>query len=247
MAICSAEGCNKEVGKRKFCKRHYDQMRLYGHTYNRTMLDKNEIIEYEDYAEIILYDRYSNEIARTIIDKDDIDKIKDIKWNYHKQEQYVRSSKFGPLHRYIMNCPNNMVIDHINRNRLDNRKENLRICTIQQNGVNRGLVSNNTSKFTGVSYDKHGNKKWVAILTYKNKKYKKRFINKSDAIRYRLLLEIFYNEDKYIAHYSLLESVLQNNLEYTLNDLFNTQSLEQLQEYINILFTDSLLEELGLL
>jgi hypothetical protein len=44
------------------------------------------------------------------------------------------------LHRFIMNTPDGMDTDHINGNRLDNRKENLRVCTRSQNNMNRESV-----------------------------------------------------------------------------------------------------------
>ena len=62
------------------------------------------------------------------------------------------------LHRIIMNCPDDKMIDHINMNKLDNRRENLRICTHQQNQHNRTKQSNNTSGFKGVSFNKEKQK-----------------------------------------------------------------------------------------
>lgn len=59
-----------------------------------------------------------------------------------------------------------MEVDHINGNRLDNRRENLRICTHAKNMVNRGVYKNNTSKFKGVSKHK-GENKWRAIVAGK--------------------------------------------------------------------------------
>lgn len=59
-------------------------------------------------------------------------------------------------------------IDHINRDRSDNRWNNLREATRSQNGANRRLHSNNTTGFRGVSYYKSG-KAWQAQISVKGK------------------------------------------------------------------------------
>lgn len=60
-------------------------------------------------------------------------------------------------------------IDHINGNRLDNRKCNLRPCTNLENSQNKIQKCTNTSGYKGVNFDKTRNK-WVAELKYKNRK-----------------------------------------------------------------------------
>lgn len=74
----------------------------------------------------------------------------------------VRSTK--PLHRWITNCPTGMQVDHINRNTLDNRKENLRIVTARENNMNK----RNNSKVPGVRWHSQG-KKWNARITIKGR------------------------------------------------------------------------------
>ena len=59
------------------------------------------------------------------------------------------------LHRLIMNVPKGKVTDHINRDTLDNRRENLRIVTIQQNLWNQKRPNNKTG-ITGVALHSHG-------------------------------------------------------------------------------------------
>jgi hypothetical protein len=59
------------------------------------------------------------------------------------------------IHREIMQPEPRMLIDHENRNALDNRRQNLRVCTSSQNTANsRKPNRNSSSRFKGVSWDK---------------------------------------------------------------------------------------------
>src|SRR5690606_41262750 len=57
----------------------------------------------------------------------------------------------GLMHRLINNTPDNMHTDHINNVRLDNRKSNLRSCTLAQNNRNTRPKHNSSSRFKGVT------------------------------------------------------------------------------------------------
>lgn len=59
-------------------------------------------------------------------------------------------------------------VDHINHDTLDNRKDNLRICTRSQNAMNQQKQNNNTSGFKGVCWSKH-NRKWVSRIVLEGK------------------------------------------------------------------------------
>lgn len=59
-------------------------------------------------------------------------------------------------------------LDHINRDKLDNRLSNLRETDPVRNGHNKGIITTNTSGFTGVSWCKV-RKRWRAYITYKGK------------------------------------------------------------------------------
>ena len=74
------------------------------------------------------------------------------------------------LHREIMRAIKGEFVDHINGNTLDNRKENLRICSSKQNSRNSKKNKNNSSGFKGVAWHK-SKKVWVAYIKvdYKNK------------------------------------------------------------------------------
>lgn len=74
------------------------------------------------------------------------------------------------MHRFIMGCVkgDNKIIDHINGNGLDNRKENLRICTSSQNGMNQNIwKKKKTSKYKGVNLL---NGRWRSGIKFKGKK-----------------------------------------------------------------------------
>lgn len=103
-----------------------------------------------------------------LVDDEDFDKCNQYKWSLGTGT-YIKSSKIGKLHRFIMNCPDDKVIDHIDHNPLNNQKSNLRICTISQNGGNRMKPKKYknrymTSKFKGVRWHKHA-KKWSSHIT----------------------------------------------------------------------------------
>lgn len=164
---CLVEGCNEKYHAKGYCQKHYGQIKRHGHILERTLSDPNEIIEYDDYAEIVLYNKYGEEVSRAIIDLDDIDRVRSYKWS-KESAGYAISSTHIKLHRFIMDCPEDMFVDHINKDRLDNRKQNLRICTKQQNNWNKNKQHNNTSGYPGVNILPSG--KYRARITINNRR-----------------------------------------------------------------------------
>lgn len=69
------------------------------------------------------------------------------------------------LHRLIMKAPSHLQVDHINGDRLDNRKENLRLCMNKSNARNKRQFK---GKFKGVYFAKQQNK-WTAQITFNRK------------------------------------------------------------------------------
>ena len=154
---------------------------------------RNEIIEYDDYAEIILYDRHHNEKARAIIDLDDVDRCSNYRWSFKNDSGYVTNTRcIGYLHRYIMNVPRDMVVDHINGNKLDNRKSNLRICTVAENKFNHKNYATNTSGCPGIDWHRKANKWRARIQVHGRQIHLGVFESLEDAIYARQQAEIEY-------------------------------------------------------
>jgi len=108
--------------------------------------------------------------AGVYVDEKDLDKygylsasINSINGHVHIRMNPANSPSM--LHRVLLNPPANMQVDHINRNPSDNRRLNLRLATNSQNQANKGLSSNNTSGYKGVSYNK-GARKFRAYIKY---------------------------------------------------------------------------------
>jgi hypothetical protein len=74
------------------------------------------------------------------------------------------------MHNEIMGKKKGYLIDHINRNTLDNRRCNLRFATLSENQMNSGIQKNNTTGYKGVSYCKR-DKAFRASISFKGEKY----------------------------------------------------------------------------
>lgn len=99
-----------------------------------------------------------------IIDTEDVNKIKQYHWGIFKAGSNVcdyhlfyvstntKETSCLFLHRFITNCPKGMVVDHIDGNTMNTKKENLRICTRAENCRSRKIQSRNKSGHTGVQF-----------------------------------------------------------------------------------------------
>lgn len=88
----------------------------------------------------------------SIIDDEDFDRCNKKVWLLSGKYVYTRlNGKRVPLQSFILSAPDGCLVDHINLDPLDNRKHNLRMCTVQQNNKNRGITRNNTSGYKGVT------------------------------------------------------------------------------------------------
>ena len=102
-----------------------------------------------------------------LVDKEDYEKLSKFHWSlsnsYARRPKYIGNSKNTSImmHREIMKAPKGIEIDHINHDKLDNRKANLRLVTKQQNAFNR-LPRPNASGYKGVYLDHRG--MWRVVM-----------------------------------------------------------------------------------
>lgn len=160
-----------------------------------------------------------------VFDLEDYDKIKDYCWFLHHPSkdspEYTTVTSYDPeTGRYVKIwwiIMGEKYIDHKNGNTLDNRKENLRLCTQHQNSMNLKLKRNNTSGVSGVS--RGYNDLWRARIMLNRKEicfgYYENF---DDAVRARLIGEYKYFGEfapqKYLwEKYGLTEEEVKNAAE----------------------------------
>ena len=129
-----------------------------------------------------------------LVDTKDFKLVSNYKWSRTRDGYVIRieNKKSILLHRFLLQPSKNQYIDHINHNKLDNRRKNNRICTKSQNCMNRKKSNTITSGIVGVGWIAEKNE-WRASLTLKGKFINLGYFkNKKDAIRARQQAEIKY-------------------------------------------------------
>ncbi len=117
---------------------------------------------------------------KCLVDDIDFDRLNKHRWYGNKDHGsvsriYVYSTTFInwnnksrrlKLHRFILDIDNpKILVDHINGDTLDNRRENLRICNNRENSNNSKAKGGMYSKYKGVTWHKK-NKKWQVVINH---------------------------------------------------------------------------------
>lgn len=173
------------------------------------ILVTNEYIDVGDNITVLLINSPTHGLKEVYIDTEDKEIVQKYRWNVTKRQRTkdgfnVVTSKNKELNstllcRLIMNAQKGQVIDHKDGCSLDNRKENLRICTQLQNGKNTSLRKNNKSGHKGVIwyYYRGINKWWASIMVDHKIKSLGYHSNYEDAVMAREEAEL-----KYYGEYS---------------------------------------------
>lgn len=202
---CEANNCNRIAiayfNKNKYCNKHW--LRLYR---NGTLELKGRKIRCKyskgkDYATGITSKGVTFKFSNS-----DWDVVTKHSWTTNKANYLVATinQKTVRLSRFLMKPHQNMVVDHINGDVLDNRRENLRITTQKNNSRNSTVAINNTSGFTGVKiiHLRGGKTRYRARITVNRKEIG---LGTYDTIDEAVLARK-KGEVKYFGKYSTTES-----------------------------------------
>lgn len=142
-----------------------------------------------------LFKKFKGKVYKLLFDLEDYIKYSSkglnlITINKQDERVRVRTSRNGYIHCVIMKHTDpNMVVDHKDRNPLNNRKSNLRIATRSQNMANRDVFNrpDMPSRYKGVTFHDYGpynrEKKWLATIVMNRKKMKKYFLTEMEAAK----------------------------------------------------------------
>lgn len=134
-----------------------------------------------------------------LVDDEDFEFLSQWSWCCTANGYAVRGERHkGPtkvvlMHRVLSDVAKGQDVDHINKNKLDNQRSNLRTCTRSENLYHRGLAPTNTSGYKGVVWWPRDNKWMAQIVATKKRYFLGYFVAKEDAAR-------AYNEAALIHH-----------------------------------------------
>lgn len=204
--------CGKSDGKLTnyknqgyYCSKHSSQLYQYGKILEKTIKETNDYVFNEDgTTTIVLRNRKREIVGHCIIDNEDFNEIKKYTWNLN-DVGYASSFTHKPnkkklfIHRLIMKeideLKEDSVVDHIDGNKLNNRRRNLRWATKSQNAMNSKTRKNNTSGTKGVSFDKSMNS-WQAHIKINYKKIHLGYFSEiEDAVIARKKGELLYQKE----------------------------------------------------
>lgn len=132
--------CGKEysvhINNKPYCNKHYQSMKRYGQPYGKKRENTNSFVVCDDVLKI-----YTHNGDLIYADSEDLNLLKKHSWCISKTGYAVAriGEKTIKMHRLLMNVIENTeaVVDHKDGNKLNNRKNNLRVCSQAENSRNK--------------------------------------------------------------------------------------------------------------
>ena len=174
----------------------------------------------------------------TLVDDEDYEWLSEHKWyvsNYSKNNtQYAKRNtkkcesekqRTMRMHRLIMNCSLDMMVDHIDGNGLNNQRSNLRLATRSENGRNQGISRANTSGYKGVSFNIRDSM-WCAYIVING--IKKHICSTNNviesAVAYNKAALEMFGEFAKLNVIPIQDGTIQENKQFNMNAEFDCQS-----------------------
>jgi hypothetical protein len=195
--ICTAPSCGLSAVAKTFCDRHYRRWKKHGDplkiqpTANRR-------------SHFVIGDTAFLQVASgeyVLVSAGDFHRVACHNWQLtdgyaHRSGVIDGRRQRITLHSVILGkAPEHMVIDHINRVRGDNRRQNLRYATFSENAINRSVRLDNSCGHTGIYFSPPHNK-WKAYLYIGGRMvYLGLHEDMADAIAVRKAAEVIYHRD----------------------------------------------------
>lgn len=222
--ICGRK-CSKKIryGGYTLCPKHMHQLRKYGKFLDANPRANHDLNDYkvdEEVTTVFVYNQKNDCVGQFLIDTEDLPKIKYHKWRFSHQH-VVTGSGAGHIREcshVILQIPkekDDTIVDHINGDTFDNRKQNLRICSQQENLLNQSSMITNTNGFIGISFESQRNKYSAEIRKGYVRCHLGRFDTLKEAVYARYLAEgmvfqDFCNEQEHLRKFTFIRDLEEN-------------------------------------
>ena len=176
--------------------------------------EHNQYILHDDCAECFCYNLRNEFVCSFFIDIEDLEKCKLHRWfvkygkgNYRNIVTDINNQRVA-LHRYLLDYYGKNQIDHIDRNPLNNRKNNLRVVTVVENNANKN----------GKNIQKYPNGKYKCLFVRYGKTFYLGYYNteeEAQEAKKKKIEEIEKNKEYYLNEYKKLTKEKSKGVSYT--------------------------------
>lgn len=134
----------------------------------RNRFTPNEMLVIDNVCKIICYNTNHEETGHCLIDVNDMELCKQYKWHISHYGYIIGANKGVQvkMHRFLLGAQKGELVDHINNDKKDNRRSNLRLVDYSGNNQNVKKYRNNTTGFKGVYRIKGSKHKYMAQIMH---------------------------------------------------------------------------------
>lgn len=225
---CICKQCGRSYiynghNSKDYCDKHRHQLNKFGKFLDsnpRTKYDSNEFRLKDGFVEFDTYKPITEEIISTFkISYEDYKEVSRHKWTTNNTGYAVSriNGKLVLLHRFILKPKKGQQVDHVNLDKTDNRRENLRVCNNGLNQQNR----KGYNKYNIRGVEKTRSNKWSAYFRNDNKQYHSQgYESIEEAVFARFILEELFGTAELTQHsQELIDKLTKEQKEYVVDTI----------------------------